>query len=228
MRRRNTGSPTFYEKGSGLERDLAAAKKWYQMAAEQGNASAMHNLAVLYATAGPAPDFGNAAEWFGRAAEVGVRDSQVNLAILYARGDGVVRDLGQSYKWFAIAANDGDKDAAVKRDEVFNALRPEQVEAARASVANWTAQPIIPEANAVEVPAAWSGESTETAAVDMSKAVRNIQAILNNNGFDAGTPDGVMGKRTAAAIKAFQTSIGLEPTGEIDDRLVEELLARNG
>tara|TARA_R110002020_G_scaffold18929_25_gene65424 strand:+ start:1917 stop:5897 length:3981 start_codon:yes stop_codon:yes gene_type:complete len=218
----------FYEKGSGVDRDLNAAKKWYQMAAEQGNASAMHNLAVLYATAGPAPDFDNAAEWFGRAAEVGVRDSQVNLAILYARGDGVPRDLEQSYKWFAIAANDGDKDAAVKRDEVFNALRPEQVEAARAAVANWTAQPISPEANAVEVPASWGGDTNETASVDMKKAIRNIQAILNNNGFDAGAPDGVMGAKTTAAIKAFQESIGLEATGLVDDRLVKELLERNG
>ncbi|WP_422372585.1 peptidoglycan-binding protein [Hoeflea sp.] len=217
-----------YEKGSGVERDLAAAKKWYQMAAEQGNASAMHNLAVLYATSGPAPDYTNAAEWFERAAEIGVRDSQVNLAILYARGDGVPRDLVQSYKWFAIAANEGDKDAGVKRDEVFNALRPEQVEAARAAVANWTAQPINSDANAVEVPAEWGGDSTQTASVDMGKAIRNIQAILNNNGFDAGTPDGVMGKRTISAIKAFQSSIGMEPTGEINDKLVKELLARNG
>ncbi len=157
-----------------------------------------------------------------------MRDSQVNLAILYARGDGVTRDLVQSYKWFAIAANDGDKDAGVKRDEVFNALRPEQAEAAREAVANWTAQPINAEANAVEIPAAWGGDSTETASVDMGKAIRNIQAILNNNGFDAGAPDGVMGKRTVAAIKAFQSSIGMEPTGEIDDRLVKELLERNG
>ncbi len=218
----------FYEKGSGLDRDLDAAKKWYQLAAEQGNASAMHNLAVLYATAGAVPDYDSAAQWFDRAAEVGVRDSQVNLAILYARGDGVPRDLEKSYKWFAIAANDGDKDAAVKRDEVFNALRPEQVEAARASVANWTAQPINMDANEVEVPASWQGASTETAAVDMSKAIRNIQAILNNNGFDAGAPDGVMGKKTVSAIKQFQTSVGMEPTGEIDDALVQELLARNG
>ncbi len=218
----------FYEKGSGLERDLDAAKKWYQLSAEQGNASAMHNLAVLYAAAGAVPDYDSAAAWFDRAAEVGVRDSQVNLAILYARGDGVPRDLEKSYKWFAIAANDGDKDAAVKRDEVFNALRPEQAEAARAAVANWTAQPINPDANEVEVPASWQGASTETASVDMGKAIRNIQAILNNNGFDAGPPDGVMGKRTVTAIKQFQTSIGLEATGEIDDRLVQELLARNG
>jgi localization factor PodJL len=135
----------------------------------------------------------------------------------------------QSYKWFAIAANDGDKDAAVKRDEVFNALRPEQVEAARAAVANWTAEPINPDANEVEVPAAWQGASTETASVDMSKAIRNIQAILNNNGFDAGPPDGVMGKRTVSApSRRSRHRSAWPPTGEIDDRLVQELLARNG
>ena len=217
----------FYEKGSGVERDIDKAKTWYQLAAEQGNASAMHNLAVLYATAGAAPDYPSAAAWFAKAANLGVRDSQVNLAILYARGDGVTRDLEQSYKWFAIAANDGDKDAATKRDEVYNALRPEQAEAARALVANWKAEPLDHAANAVEVPAEWGGTETRTASVDMSKAIRNIQAILNNNGFDAGPADGIMGTKTVNAIKAFQTSVGMEPTGEVTDELVRKLLARN-
>ncbi len=218
----------FHEKGSGLNRDIAAAKKWYQLAAEQGNASAMHNLAVLYATAGPAPDYESAATWFTSGADVGVRDSQVNLAILYARGDGVTRDLVQSYKWFAVAANDGDKDAATKRDEVFSALRPEQAEAARAAVAAWKPQPLNQAANAVEVPAEWAGTDTTTASVDMTKAIRNIQAILNNNNFNAGVADGVMGSKTVSAIKAFQASIGVTPDGEITDALVKELLARNG
>ena len=61
----------------------------------------------------------------------------------------------------------------------------------------------------------------------MKRAIRNIQAILNNNGFDAGTPDGEMGKKTVAAIKAFQKSVGQESTGRIDDALVKELLKRN-
>lgn len=217
----------FYEKGSGVERDLDKAKTWYQLAAEQGNASAMHNLAVLYATAGAAPDYASASTWFEKAANHGVRDSQVNLAILYARGDGVARDLEQSYKWFAIAANDGDKDAAAKRDEVYNALRPEQAEAARSLVASWKPEPLDQTANSVEVPADWGGTETRTASVDMSKAIRNIQAILNNNGFDAGPADGIMGGKTVNAIKAFQSSEGMEPTGEITDELVRKLLAKN-
>ena len=61
----------------------------------------------------------------------------------------------------------------------------------------------------------------------MKKAITNIQAILNNNGYDVGKPDGLMGAKTTAAIKAFQASVGQKPTGEITDALVKELLARN-
>ncbi len=215
-----------YEKGQGVARDLARAKTLYEEAAAQGNASAMHNLAVLLAT-GDSADFAKAATWFQMAAELGVRDSQFNLAVLYARGNGVKQDLEESYKWFAIAARDGDQDAAQKRDEVANAMTPEQLSSAKARFDLWKPQPLDEGANSVELPDEWQGTGTKTATVDMEKAIRNIQAILNNNGFDAGTPDGRMGKKTTAAIKAFQKSVGQPETGEIDDQLVTELLKRN-
>ena len=218
-----------YEKGQGVERDLPRARDLYRKAAEQGNASAMHNLAVLLATGvGDAtPDFDGAASWFLKASDLGVRDSQFNLAILYARGNGVKQDLEESYKWFAIAARDGDRDAAGKRDEVANAMRPEQLSSAKAKVELWKPQPLDDKANAVDLPDEWAGAPTKTASIDMKKAIRNIQAILNNNGFNAGTPDGQMGRKTVAAIKAFQKSVGQPETGEIDDALVTELLKRN-
>jgi localization factor PodJL len=218
-----------YEKGQGVERDLARARELYEVAANKGNASAMHNLAVLLATGiGTAtPDFDGAAKWFQKASELGVRDSQFNLAILYARGNGVKQDLEESYKWFAIAARDGDRDAAQKRDEVANAMRPEQLTSAKAKMELWKPQPLDDKANSADLPDEWAGKGTKTASVDMKKAIRNIQAILNNNGFNAGTPDGEMGKKTVSAIKAFQKSVGQKETGEIDDALVTELLNRN-
>jgi localization factor PodJL len=36
-----------------------------------------------------------------------------------------------------------------------------------------------------------------------------------------------MGQKTVAAIKAFQTSVGQEANGKINDALVKALLARN-
>ncbi|MCY6382512.1 peptidoglycan-binding protein [Hoeflea prorocentri] len=218
----------FYEKGTGVERDLDIATDWYNKAAEQGNASAMHNLAVLSAIGhNGEPDYAAAGQWFTKAADLGVKDSQFNLAILHARGTGVSQDLEETYKWFAIAAKSGDKDAANKRDEVAKALRPEQLESARAKVELWKAAPLVEAANVVVIPPEWRGSETRTASVDMTKAVKNIQAILTKNGFDTGGVDGIMGDRTVSAIKAFQESVGLEPTGEVNDALVKELIARN-
>ena len=221
-----------FEKGTGVARDLPKAITYYKQAADAGNASAMHNLAVLYASgAAGQPDYAQAVNWFAKAADFGVADSQFNLAILYARGNGAKQDLEESYKWFAVAAKGGDKDAAQKRDEVANAMRKEQLESARAKVDLWKVKALDPKANTVNLPDEWaSGKSVTTASVptaEMEKAIRNIQGILNKNGFDAGKPDGKLGGKTVIAIKAFQTSVGQEPTGKINDALVKELLARN-
>jgi len=218
-----------YEKANGVERNLAEAKRYYTLAAEQGNAGAMHNLAVLLASdAAGQPDFGAAAQWFIKASELGVRDSQFNLAILYARGSGVKQDIEESYKWFAIAAKDGDADAAQKRDEVAGAMSPQQLQSAKAKVDAWKVKPLSEDANSVNPPEEWAGkEGVKTASVDMEKAIRNIQAILNKNGFDAGQPDGKLGKNTVTAIKDFQKSVGQTPDGRITNELVTALLARN-
>ncbi len=218
----------FLEKGTGVAPNIDEAKRYYELAASAGNASAMHNLAVIYASGKDgAQDYAKAVEWFTKAADYGVSDSQFNLAILSARGNGTSQDLVTSYKWFAIAAKGGDTDAAQKRDEVANALKPDQLERARAEVDLWKAKELNPDANSANTPDEWAGKGLKTASVDMKKAIRNIQAILNKNGFDAGTPDGVMGAKTVSAIKAFQTSIGEQPTGQVTDKLVTELLERN-
>lgn len=40
-------------------------------------------------------------------------------------------------------------------------------------------------------------------------AVRNLQALLNFHGYDAGTSDGRYGPKTAAAVVACERSMGL-------------------
>ena len=216
-----------YEKGIGVTRDIAKSRGWYEKAAEKGNASAMHNLAVLYAMgADGQTDNEAAATWFIKAAELGVKDSQFNLGILSAKGVGMKQSLEESYKWFALVAKTGDKDAANKRDEIANALRPEQLERARASSELWKPKALDPEANAVDIPDAWQEASETTASVDMKKAVQNIQAILNKHGYEAGNADGVMGGKTKAAIAQFQKDNGMQPTGEVNEELVRTLLAR--
>jgi localization factor PodJL len=168
----------------------------------------------------------SAAQWFQKAAEFGVKDSQFNLGILAAKGVGMKQNLEEAYKWFALVAKTGDKDAATKRDEIANALRPEQLERARGAVELWKPKPLDQAANNVDIPDAWLDAPTTTASVDMKKAVQNIQRILNKNGYDAGGADGIMGTKTKDAIMAFQSDNGLKATGEVDEKLVKALLAR--
>ena len=220
---------SLYEKGSGVQQNLPKALALYRTAAQAGNISAMHNLAVMLANGSGEnePDFAGAAKWFTDAANHGVGDSQFNLAILYARGSGVERNLTQSYKWFAIAGANGDREAVKRRDEVAGTLSKEQLAAARDEVAAWTPEKPVPSANIVETPPQWMPVAASADKVDKTAVVRDIQSILNKNGYDAGPEDGLLGARTDAAIRAFQKVNGFKANGEITPQLVKALLASN-
>lgn len=216
---------SLYEKGIGTARDAKTAAEWYAKAAALGNTKAMHNLAVINAEGSlGSPDYALAAKWFQDAAEHGIRDSQFNLGILYARGLGVPRDLATSYKWFALAATGGDADSAKKRDDIAQVLSKEDLARARLAVETWVAKPLEPKAEDVP-PAdpAWAAAPEHTASVDTSRTIARTQAVLSSLGFDAGPPDGKMGRKTRDAIAAFQTSKGMPVTGEIDKTLIDAL-----
>lgn len=55
---------------------------------------------------------------------------------------------------------------------------------------------------------------------------RELQERLNAHGFDAGSPDGMIGPRTRAAIEAFQTSAGLPVDGRAGSRVLGALRSR--
>jgi lytic murein transglycosylase len=52
---------------------------------------------------------------------------------------------------------------------------------------------------------------------------REIQALLNRRGFDAGPVDGVLGRGTAAAIRAYQQARGLPVDGRASPALLRTL-----
>lgn len=55
------------------------------------------------------------------------------------------------------------------------------------------------------------------------KTIKRIQESLKRMGFDPGRIDGDIGKKTRAALKAFQKEKGLKPTGEVTERTLEAL-----
>ena len=53
--------------------------------------------------------------------------------------------------------------------------------------------------------------------------VRELQELLNRNGFDSGEPDGRVGRQTRAAIRAYQQSEGLPMDGYASVALLQAL-----
>ncbi|WP_331374894.1 L,D-transpeptidase family protein [Sinorhizobium chiapasense] len=58
--------------------------------------------------------------------------------------------------------------------------------------------------------------------------VRELQALLNSLGFDAGVPDGWTGPATFDAVRAFQSAEGLPPDGKITPDLIDKVFRKAG
>ena len=77
------------------------AAKWFRKAAEQGNAGAQYNLAVMYDKGlGVPQDYSEAVRWYRKAAEQGDALAQYNLGVMYANGEGVPQDYAEAVRWY--------------------------------------------------------------------------------------------------------------------------------
>lgn len=108
--------------GDGVEQDFVKAAGWYKIGAEQGNARAQHNLALMHENGEGVPrDLTEAARWYRMAADQGNAGSQNNLAALYESGDGVPQDYTIALDLYREAVKGGDENAPanVKRLEAL-------------------------------------------------------------------------------------------------------------
>jgi len=53
--------------------------------------------------------------------------------------------------------------------------------------------------------------------------VKQVQQALDKDGFKAGRTDGRWGRETASAVKRFQQSKQLQPTGQLNEQTVADL-----
>ncbi len=212
-----------YETGNGIEKDPDMARLWYQRSADAGNRMAMHNLAALFAGGQLGQqEFESAAEWFEQAANRGMTDSQFNLGMLHARGLGVSQDMEQSYKWFSLAARNGDADAIKARDDVAKSLNADAVKRINAEIESWKAIPIDLAANFAPL-GTWSKNFDPGVVITAKDVISKVQTVLSKLGYDVGTPDGIIGPKTAEAIKAFERGTGMSELGMINPRLLAVL-----
>ncbi len=99
-----------YNKG-----DFKTAFNEIKPLAEQGNARAQYNLALMYANGkGVLKDDKEAIKWFTKAAEQGDADAQYNLGWMYANGEGVLKDLSKAKYWIKKAYENPGVSASTK------------------------------------------------------------------------------------------------------------------
>ena len=117
-----------------------------RLAAEQGDATAQFNLALMYEIGKGVPqDYAQALKWYRKAAEQGNAKAQNNLALMYAKGQGVPQDYVQAHKWFNLAAAGAtDKEvrdrATNNRDTVAAKMNSTQVAEAQKLAREWKAK----------------------------------------------------------------------------------------
>lgn len=67
------------------------------------------------------------------------------------------------------------------------------------------------------------GKSDNKAMTKETTEIRQVQEALKKKGEDPGAIDGIMGKKTRSAIRAFQKTNGIKVTGTLDDQTAEKL-----
>ena len=197
-----------YLNGRGVLQDYAEAARWFRRAGERGDAPSQFNLALMYQWGeGTAQDDTQAVKWYRRAAEQGFPHAQINLGLMYETGRGVAQNLIQAHKWFNLAAT------RFSASERSGAVR------ARARVALRLTRDDL--AKAQRLAREWRPGTPTLAdnAHDIGIGIANLQRNLRRLGYEPGPIDGILGAKTRAAIRAFQTDHGLQVTGEASDNL---------
>ena len=119
--------------------DYVSAARLYRSLAEQGKASAQHQLGKMYENGEGVPKSqAEAAKWYRLAAQQGHAGAQLYLGEMYLVGEGVPRDYLQAYVWFSLSAAAGQGDFAFQgRDRAADKLSPAQVAGAERRVQAW-------------------------------------------------------------------------------------------
>jgi TPR repeat protein len=121
-----------------VEQDDKQAVIWYRKAAEQGDAEAQNNLAVMYANGkGTIQDKEQAVFWFHKAADQGEAMAQLNLGRMYFNGEGVQQDVIQAYMWTDLAAEQALEGAVNAQNNLIKALTVLQIKEGKKLAHEW-------------------------------------------------------------------------------------------
>jgi TPR repeat protein len=103
-----------YLVGDRIPKDLAAAVKWWRLAADGGDAYSQEQMGENYwwgDKPGIATDHAKAVAWYSKAAAQGQTRAQFMLGLAMTGADGTAFNYPEGRRWLEKAAAGGDKDA---------------------------------------------------------------------------------------------------------------------
>ena len=171
------------------------AQEWLETGAKQRDPIALTLLGKVHVDGdlGLEPDPRKAEGYFNTAAELGHAEAMTRLGYLYASGLLPETDLAKAAEWFAAGAERQDTNAQFALATLYalgdgvpkNPMR---------------ARGLYRDACAAEP----SLGSRVFSSLDKPRdKIYAIQSILSGLGYNPGTPDGVMGRRTRAALNQY-------------------------
>ncbi len=210
-----------YTEGDGVERNTGLAARWFELAADAGIARALFMLGTLYEQGvDGAPDLDAARAWYRRARDSGDAAAGQALRRLDAGGRNV--EVAEGPPAGMLGGPPGSAVARRSKAQASGQLpaddADDEAEEGGAVRQAGAATPMVSGAAAGARPVA----SAAPVPVDQA-GVREIQARLIKLGLHRGKPDGFLGKRTVAAIRAYQKSVGLPVDGKASQALLKRL-----
>ena len=136
------------------------------------------------------------AEWRAAAGRGDAR-SMLALGRAFVRGVGVPQDFVEAHKWLNLAAARGNAEAAAERDALSARMTPRQIAAAQDRVRAWR-----PGGRPAAVPPA-TASAPPPAGPPPKRALIEAQRLLGALGYRPGAADGIWGRRSVEAYRAF-------------------------
>jgi len=118
--------------------DYATAYKEFKILADQGDAHAQYNLAVMCKNGkGMPPNYTEAFKWYRMAADQGHVKAQFNVARMYYEGQGVKQDYMLAFMWAKLAEMHGDAEALKLQEALAKSITPAQLAEAQQKAREW-------------------------------------------------------------------------------------------
>jgi TPR repeat protein len=109
-----------YSIGLDLPKNPVEARRWYEIAADTGDARAAVKIARMYEIGLGAPrDPAQALFWRKKAAALGDSESEYIVAWSFSSGQGVAQDPVEALKWFTKAAEHGNTSAPIALADAY-------------------------------------------------------------------------------------------------------------